>query len=1194
MKKGLLLFAVLAAAQTVAQAQAFEKSVFEGKSVYVFPYRLEGNWKNNTAEYSILPRYDELRHIPFCPVPLPDGDFLAYYPLPETSKRPTQRDSTHIAVSFSIKNGKKNGLARFFTGKTYQNGVAPVYWEGQYVEDKKEGVWTHRSYNYNGIPTRTTKITFHQDVPDGPVMIYDHRMRLTETSTYRQGLKTGEQQRFDAQGRPTEVIPYVHGKRHGWSWDTIFPSKGMEAAPYSSYRRYYEDDKPTPELVETSANKVLEVRFLDSVDASTYQDSGFWYTKPQSWEQINGWLHGDELNTYLDYSAASFVRNRYEVEQRNSSNETHSAIFLGEHRRVFPSLRELPSAIIHGETYTNLRIENRHIRLDTTYGNLFHLRVTAEGKKVYEAFYLLKDFKLRRIYNMSQEKFLGKKGFLETRKERAPEYFTLVLQEEVPLYFTASESHIYDSRGRLYYGEVKQKIYTRDTVYTLFSFKSFDSRMNRIRPSLTWEIVRLPNGNLNILQWSQLPQMPLRFQVMVHISADVLSARRFNDLPEFDLSDQFIYKHLSNGFPDQVSSSLWLQDRPFTGTWIIKLPKTRQPNGKIMELGSYHGFRLERRKRPYGGGYNLFMHVKAQGSIDLLSRFSLIGETYRWNYTGKTVPDRAIISTFWTKGVISGAEMELQRLQRSIITEYVEGFKHGSERIQWQYGKDAAVEQFTNNYERGLRSGFFRGTYQLPQDIRPYVAGKPEGLHVISINRDGAKLAFNMKANQLQDALVFTQFNAQVQDSLPLEQGRPHGIYRAYRTDMVQDITESGPFAMMSRTTRSLSSEIPFTQGYANGTARFWFENGGLKAEVKFRPDDSVKLLLLSYEQNGSFFLDVLGKNGPILPVRDYYAETERLQKTGIQEQYRLVLSYQAERGSATITGNYEQGFVGLSPNWTADYTYYFLNGQPSQHGRVAQERRTGWWSFWNEEGKKMKEVDYTAGVTEHPLRPGDSIRYKGKIKGYRPDNGQLMYEGYVLDESFDYSCATQTDLTFEDILYTAFFDSAGNQTLQHYSGPVYDFHINRVKRFEGFVKDGVRDSVWYFYTNGATLEEAGKYRQGKKHGRWLNGDLEGINFLDHQCFDPSESYKMTRLNNELDFTEEVYDSGKLLRSDRHFVRLDGYAENFQSFATYKGSGNGIPSEKELRKLDRDQPTRKYWNRNQSRRNKYRHEFGDF
>ncbi|MEY3983107.1 MAG: hypothetical protein RL160_664, partial [Bacteroidota bacterium] len=113
MKKVLLFFALLTAAQIDAHAQAIEKTVFEGKSLYVFPYRLEGNWKNNTAEYSILPRYDELRHIPFCPVPLPDGDFLAYYPLPETGNRPTHRDSTHIAASFSIKNGKKNGLARF-------------------------------------------------------------------------------------------------------------------------------------------------------------------------------------------------------------------------------------------------------------------------------------------------------------------------------------------------------------------------------------------------------------------------------------------------------------------------------------------------------------------------------------------------------------------------------------------------------------------------------------------------------------------------------------------------------------------------------------------------------------------------------------------------------------------------------------------------------------------------------------------------------------------------------------------------------------------------------------------------------------------------------------------------------------------------------------------------------------------------
>lgn len=175
------------------------------------------------------------------------------------------------------------------------------------------------------------------------------------------------------------------------------------------------------------------------------------------------------------------------------------------------------------------------------------------------------------------------------------------------------------------------------------------------------------------------------------------------------------------------------------------------------------------------------------------------------------------------------------------------------------------------------------------------------------------------------------------------------------------------------------------------------------------------------------------------------------------------------------------------------------------------------------------------------------------------------MYEGYVLDEEFSYSCATETDLAFEDIFYTAFYDSTGTQTMRNYSGVVYDYHITGARQFTGFINNGKRDSIWFFFTPGNTLTEAGKYRNGQKHGRWISGDLEGVNYLDNQCFDAAESWRMDALANELDFTEEVYDQGVQLRREQHNIRLDGRSEDIVRFRNFPEAGK----KQSLKKLQR-------------------------
>ena len=136
---------------------------------------------------------------------------------------------------------------------------------------------------------------------------------------------------------------------------------------------------------------------------------------------------------------------------------------------------------------------------------------------------------------------------------------------------------------------------------------------------------------------------------------------------------------------------------------------------------------------------------------------------------------------------------------------------------------------------------------------------------------------------------------------------------------------------------------------------------------------------------------------------------------------------------------------------------------------------------------------------------------------------------------------------------------------MRDYSGSVYDYHITGAKQFTGFMNKGMRDSVWFFFTPGNTLTEAGKYRNGLKHGRWLSGDLEGVNYLDNQCFDAAESWRMDALANELDFTEEVYDKGVQLRREQHNIRLDGRSEDIVRFRNFPKAGKKLS----LKKLQR-------------------------
>lgn len=1187
----IFLLTLLATGFGSLKAQSVYTTNLEGRTVFVFPYRLEGNWKNSTAEHRFFGSNSQLVDIPYSPVALPDGEYIAYCPMPtprfnkkEGRQYYLKTDTTVLAARFFVRNNLKQGPAEFYNTRTYDGGKQRVCYRGMYVKDRKEGNWTQITYNYYGIVADSTHIPFKNNLIDGEVVRYSGTGVRYQTSRYEAGQKNGETRTYDKDGNVRSYTQYKNDAKHGWDWDST--SVTNKKNPYQeSKMRWFQNGRFTQEGRFTFKNEnysyVRTVRILDSIDMQTAagfrqrQDSGIWYAENySSMSGMGSWPH----DISPDYRSREWIQNkRFESTVVYGNGNSTTVYFIGRARRV--EEYEMDYTLKSGKDAKKQVHETlRHIGYDSTYGNLFHIKRWEDGNLVRENYYGLRDFRAQELREVVHKE--NSSGNMRYAVETKPGYFTAILKLPIPAVYTSDSVQTNDKNGQLYYRLVRRNVITKDSVYILTERQDNDRKKEaRLKP-LRMEIIRHADSTLTLKQFVGFQELPqLQELVTVHTKPGAPPANRYLLLEDENLSKTTFLYSMEYGFPDRSRSTLLLNGKPFTGGWNLHLDKRKVRDSRSgEEVEDLEDFKLVQIKRRFLPGYDTFIHVKAAGLPAWINPRSVEESDYP-NYK-KVKHLQAEVYSQWMNGVLSGrASAWDEHSARKVKADYAMGRKHGTEAFQWE-NEHGQIQGFHNHYENGERVGNYTDPFNhLQRQIRPYRRNKPDGLHIMSGDDADRQVSFFMRQGQPDLHIIRSETNTGwIRDSLPLTNGIPNGLYRSYWTrfesnsgpdmdrmsdeELVEYAGRGQVETAMPSTARIPRSEVYFNQGIAEGKARFWFEKGGIKAEVTFRPEDSMRLFKIITANDG-FELSGLKEVRPNLSIRsmnsgkmlrselrelsleDSYAPEFNRGSTIVRPrkpyylEYRRAVDYE-EDGLSDRNANWLE----LSNSWTADYRYFFTNGQVSQEGRVENGQRSGWWTFRNESGNKLKEIEYTSGEVLAPNGSGDTLRYKGRIRGYHP-KGYVLYEGYVMDASFSYSCATETDLSFEDIWYTAFYDSAGNQTLQQYSGKVYDFHVNTVKRMDGFIRNGLYDSTWYRYSIGGTLESAGKYRNGRKDGRWLLGDLEGINFLDNQCFDAGDEWRMMQLANELDFTEEIWDNGNLIRTSTLNIRKDGSADDY-------------------------------------------------
>ena len=223
----------------------------------------------------------------------------------------------------------------------------------------------------------------------------------------------------------------------------------------------------------------------------------------------------------------------------------------------------------------------------------------------------------------------------------------------------------------------------------------------------------------------------------------------------------------------------------------------------------------------------------------------------------------------------------------------------------------------------------------------------------------------------------------------------------------------------------------------------------------------------------------------------------------------------------------------------TYNMTKYYPNDTVARIGDVEDSKKVGDWKFYNYEGEFLYEIDYFDSI----IQLNDSIRFKSK--GILTDfnkNGNPLYKAFIIEKMEKYDCA-HTDHYEIRQLYTTWED---NDSTQRMNGYVQNFYDNGVLQNEGEMKDGLPSGLWKFYDPFGKLNLIGSYHQGKRNGRWLQGDLEKKKYLGEICLNPNifdlEAEKEYR-ENLLDVTIITYRLGQATSKQFYDLNLNQFSD---------------------------------------------------
>ena len=219
--------------------------------------------------------------------------------------------------------------------------------------------------------------------------------------------------------------------------------------------------------------------------------------------------------------------------------------------------------------------------------------------------------------------------------------------------------------------------------------------------------------------------------------------------------------------------------------------------------------------------------------------------------------------------------------------------------------------------------------------------------------------------------------------------------------------------------------------------------------------------------------------------------------------------------------------------------TKYYPNDSIARDGDISSGKKVSCWKYYGYDGEFLYEADYFDTI----ITINDSIQFKSKGILIDYDRmGKKLSESYIIEKFEKYDCS-HTDHYEIRQLMTIW---QGKDSVDRMNGFVKNYYDNGVLQNEGMMKGGLPTGVWKFYDPYGKLNQVGSYVMGKRHGRWLGGDLSKTKYLGDICLNPN----LPDLENELKYREKQldifitnYHLGKALNKEFYDVDLNEYEQ---------------------------------------------------
>jgi len=197
-------------------------------------------------------------------------------------------------------------------------------------------------------------------------------------------------------------------------------------------------------------------------------------------------------------------------------------------------------------------------------------------------------------------------------------------------------------------------------------------------------------------------------------------------------------------------------------------------------------------------------------------------------------------------------------------------------------------------------------------------------------------------------------------------------------------------------------------------------------------------------------------------------------------------------------------------------FTKFYPNGTIARSGNLINEKKVGRWVYASDDQSVRYSIDYADSIY---VQNNDTFSIIGVQTSLNID-GKAMTQ-LLLEETDFYKCTSDEYYSIREYIIPS--GQMGNGITSFY----YD---NGVTMSRGQLMNGLPDGLWQFYNQQGGLTRMGVYQNGKKIGRWLEGDLTTKAYLGDICLDesnPDLDVIISQLERGKKITVTIYRNGK-------------------------------------------------------------------